>query len=517
MRWAEAPYSRTQLSIFSPSLDDTIPSEHPIRQLDLVLHEMDWSDWEAVYAGHRGQPPIHPRLLSGILLYGIILGIRSSRKLEDSTRNRIDFMWFLDGRSIDHSTLANFRQRNGARLKGLFREINRTALRLSQEVLIELAADGTKIRANASRDSTRRAASIEKYLDELDTKFSKAMEDLAQQDTIDNPEQATVQELQKQIASLEKERSKYKVALKRAKVLDEVRRKKDGQKAKPVRVPVTDPESQVLPNKEGGYAPNYTPTAIVDKGSRLILAEDVVEGNDEAGCVLPGLETIKKDYGKQPQHVSCDGNLASGQNLKALASKEIKSYSTVGEKPCELVVREDYSQPVPEKVWEDLPTTGTKRKKLARSVFVFDPDQNCYWCPMGHQLLPEAKLRIKDRKGNAKKAVRYTCKHWASCPLREKCLPPNRKSQKGREIVRDEYEDYRDRVVDRMDTEEGKEIYKRRKHIVETIFGYVKGALGIRCFLTRGIDNVRTEWRWICTAYNLRILMGIRGRMTTAL
>jgi len=516
MAWAQAPYSRSQLSIFSPTLDDTIPEDHAIRQLDIVLNELDWSDWEADYAGYRGQPPIHPRLISGIILYGILRGIRSSRKLEDGTRNRIDFMWFLDGRSIDHSTFANFRQKNGIRLKGLFRDINRAALRLSQKVLMELSADGTKIRANASRDSTRTAARIEKYLDVLDLKFAKAMEELAHQDTLDNPEQASVQELEKQIAALNVEKIKYKVALKKARSLDRERKRKNGHKAKPARVPVTDPESQVLPNKEGGYAPNYTPTGIVDKDTRLILAEDVVEGFDESSCVVPGVESIESDYQQLPEHMSMDGNLASGQNLKDLAAMGIKTYSTVGVNICELVIREDYSKPVPQEVWDKLPTTGTKRKKLDRSVFVFDPEQNRYWCPMGHPLLPAKSRSEKDRKGNTKQIVRYRCKQCGSCPIKGICLPPDRKSKKGREINRDEFEDYRDQVVDRMGTEEGHEIYKSRKYTVETIFGYFKGVLGVRQFLLRGLENVRTEWRWLCTAYNLRLLMMMRTQAKAA-
>ena len=511
MTWAHAPYSRSQLSIFSPSLDDTIPPEHAIRQLDRILNELEWTDWEASYVRRKGQPPIHPRLICGCILYGILIGVGSSRKLEDATRNRVDFMWFLDGRTIDHSTFAGFRKKNGKNLKVLFRDVNRAAIRLSQKVLLELSADGTTMRANASREGVRTAASIEKYLDVLDGKFAKAVKALAHQDTLNDPESASPEELQKQLAALEAEKAKYKAALKRVKKLDKKRRKKEGSKARPAKVPVTDIDSQFLPNKEGGFAPNYTPTAMVDKDTRLILAEDVVEGFDEASCVLPGVESIERDYSQRPEHVSCDTNLASGYNIKELEEKGINVHSTVGEKLCKLVIRPDLSQPVAPEVWPALPTTGSKRKKLARSAFVFDTDQNVYWCPMGQPLYPKKTRIVTDKNGITKQVVRYECKACGSCPLLDKCLPPDRKSKKRREITRDEYEDFRDRVVNRMGTHEGKEIYKRRKHTVETIFGYFKGALGIRRFLTRGLENVRTEWRWLCTAYNLRVLMKMAG------
>ena len=61
-----------------------------------------------------------------------------------------------------------------------------------------------------------------------------------------------------------------------------------------------------------------------------------------------------------------------------------------------------------------------------------------------------------------------------------------------------------------MRTEEGKEVYRRRAPLAEKPFAYIKGVLGIRQFFVYGLDKVRTEWRWISTAYNLRKLVGMR-------
>jgi len=52
--------------------------------LDGILASIDWSKWEAAYDGRLGQPPIHPRVLAGVLLYGLLKRIRASRALEDA-------------------------------------------------------------------------------------------------------------------------------------------------------------------------------------------------------------------------------------------------------------------------------------------------------------------------------------------------------------------------------------------------------------------------------------------------
>ncbi len=59
----------------------------------------------------------------------------------------------------------------------------------------------------------------------------------------------------------------------------------------------------------------------------------------------------------------------------------------------------------------------------------------------------------------------------------------------------------------KMQTDEARATYNRRMHIGETPFAIIKGILEVRRFLLRGLEKVRMEWRWICTAYNLRKLI----------
>ena len=53
-------------------------------------------------------------------------------------------------------------------------------------------------------------------------------------------------------------------------------------------------------------------------------------------------------------------------------------------------------------------------------------------------------------------------------------------------------------------TEAGRAHYKRRKAIVEPVFGWVKQVLGFRRFSLRGIEKVTGEWDLVCLAVNLK-------------
>lgn len=45
--WATAPLNRNQVALFSPTLDDPIAADHPVRLFDEVLGGIDFADWES--------------------------------------------------------------------------------------------------------------------------------------------------------------------------------------------------------------------------------------------------------------------------------------------------------------------------------------------------------------------------------------------------------------------------------------------------------------------------------------
>ncbi|HUV03389.1 MAG TPA: transposase, partial [Desulfobacteria bacterium] len=53
---------------------------------------------------------------------------------------------------------------------------------------------------------------------------------------------------------------------------------------------------------------------------------------------------------------------------------------------------------------------------------------------------------------------------------------------------------------------------KKRSETVEWIFGNIKQNMKFREFLTRGLENVRTEYNLVCSAHNLKIIWGKLSR-----
>lgn len=509
IRFAHPQAPRAQLVLIPRCLDELVTEGAPVRALAALLDEIDWTPWEQAYAGF-GQPPIHPRYLAGAILFGLLRKVRSTRELEEAACKHLDFIWLLEGFQPDHSTFAKFRTKHGEAIKDLHKQIAETLVMKREKALLELIIDGTKVRADSERQGARTAKTIEAIIGELERRMAQVEHNDAQAALATGyfedlePEQdegERLAQVNKEIAQLENQRAKYQKALDIARERDERSRKHNGKNAKAVRVPVTDPESQISPNKEGGYAPNYTPVATVEAQTGAIVHSDVLPASDEASAVVPAVQAAEALTGQKPDAVLADGNFASGEVLDALDAADIEAYMPTrsASPPHNPALRPDPTIPVPEKERQHLPKQA---KHFARAAFVYDPEGDTYYCPMGEALNPHKQCKTKQGVD----CTYYRCQACPHCPLANECV-----KGKGpyRTIARDEHEPLREAADQRMATPEGKAIYKARAPGIEGVFGVIKSCLGIRRFSLRGLANVRMEWNWVCTAYNLKKLLAL--------
>jgi transposase len=491
---------RTQVALFSPTLDQVIAPDHPVRLFDEILRGLDWSAWEACYVLVQGQPPIHPRLLASVLLYGLSQGIRSSRRLEWATANALDFLWLADGRRVDHSTFCDFRKARAPELKTLFRQIGRVAMDLGLVQLNQVALDGTRLKASSSRHGTAAAATLEQRLAALDKQVDAALAQFQQTDQHEQELFETTggyEHLPRGLADLKARQQRLAQALARA-------RQEQQAKGKQVAVAVADPEAPIAPNKEGGFAPNYTPTVTVDAAAGLIVAADVLEDSDESEALVGAMTQVRENLDAQPQQVLADAGFSSGPNLEAMRQRHIEALipsASRHDPPDNPARRQDPRQPVAAENWDKLPLDRSTRR-LGRTAFVYGSAQDCYWCPLGKALGFQRRHDKLRRKGMIEYRV-YECRDCDGCPLRQRCLS---KHAQRRIIERDAHEPLREAMDVRLRSPSGQAAYRLRAWLVEGTFGVIKSVLGIRQFLLRGLANVRTEWTWMASAFNLRKL-----------
>jgi hypothetical protein len=393
-------------------------------------------------------------------------------------------------------------------LKDLFKQIGWLAMTMGLIQLAEVAFDGTRVKANASRMHTWTAEKIEKVLEELDAQCARMLAETEAADAADAMlwGEGASQALPPELAEATTRQAKLRETLAKLEAADAAR-KQDGidPKKNPAQRPKADTDSKVLPNKEGGYAPNYTPLVASDGVCGFIADCEVIAGPNEHQELLPSVDRIREDFGRSPQAVAADAAFGTGANLAGMQTRGVDFYTPV-ESPVPAegnpARRADPHTPVAEGDWPKLPRND--KKKLDKTCFVYDEAADCYYCPMG-QAMPYKETKKEQRSGVEVPLRVYRCEACVGCPLAGECL--DAKAKRGRTVRRDGQERLRETMHAKLQTEEGAKTYHRRMHIGETPFAIIKGILEVRRFLLRGLEKVRTEWRWVCTAYNLKKLI----------
>ncbi len=67
----------------------------------------------------------------------------------------------------------------------------------------------------------------------------------------------------------------------------------------------------------------------------------------------------------------------------------------------------------------------------------------------------------------------------------------------------------KERMRQKLKSSEGQAIYRLRKMTVEPVFGIIKEIMGFRRFSFRGKEKVNSEWKLVCSAYNLKRMFNL--------
>src|SRR5476649_2324170 len=98
---------------YSFDLDEVVPPDHLVRQIDTVL-DLSWVHKElAPYYSHTGRPSIDPVLMIRMLLVGYVFAIRSERRICDEIQVNLAYRWFcklgIEDKLPDHSVFCRAR------------------------------------------------------------------------------------------------------------------------------------------------------------------------------------------------------------------------------------------------------------------------------------------------------------------------------------------------------------------------------------------------------------------------
>ena len=474
--------------LLPPDIRDMIPQEHICRLVDMVMDGLDLSDLESSYEG-PGHPAYHPKMMLKILVMATIDGVRSSRKIARLTRENVVYMFLAGLLKPDFRTISDFRKNHPLEVGMAFREVVLFAKSLGMVRLGHVSIDGTKVKANASNYRVikkKELGEIERFIEE---ELRRGAEEDEREDRLYGSDKTGYELLgavgEKGIVSKIKERFRKGDGGERMRLAETVE-KAMGELEQGERdvVSLTDPESRFMKNKRR-FELSYNAQVTVDSYGGIIIANDVVQDIDDSGQLVPQIEQAGENLCEDLSgvEVSADNGYYSVGNLLYLRGRGMDGY----------IPDDDLAMEMKEK--------GKTRKEdiYPKRLFRYDMEGDLFICPEGNSLTFRFEYFDKSR-GHVSRIYRCDAGVCMRCPSMGRCT----KSRRGRIIKSPGHEALRMKMAEKMRSEEGKEKYRLRAQTVEAPIGDIKQNQGLREFLTRGVESVKTEFNLACTAYNLK-------------
>lgn len=432
-------YDTHQSYLLPPSPREWLPEDHLTHFIDDVVGQLDLSEVFASYEGTKGQPPYHPEMMVRVWVYGYCVGIRSSRRLERALHEDVGFRMLSGNQQPDHWTLSEFRRRHLPALSNLFVQTVRLAQQAKLVKLGQVAIDGTKLKANASKhkamsyrrmekEEKRLREEIRQYFEDVEATDQEEQERYGMKRGDELPEHLKtegqrLEVIRQAMAELEEE-ARRKAAAEQEKRREKAakedrtyRSRKDPDDAVPspkAQRNFTDPDSRIMKNADKAFIQGYNAQAAVDVDSQIIVATQLTNQAADGPHLVDMVEQVEQVTGSLPREVLADAGYFSEENVTTLEAKEM-------------------------------------------SV-----------------LIPPERVRHR---------------LW-----RERCLSP---SPPPKDASVSEWMSYR------LKLPYNRERYRKREQSVEPVFGQIKEARGLRQFLLRGLEKVSALWQLECAVHNL--------------
>jgi transposase len=455
-----------QQFLFPPCLEDFIAKDDPVKFLREFVDSIDLKKEGFIESEDNiGRPSYSCNLLLKILLYGSYEGIKSFRKIERLCKRDVGMMWISGMNYPDHNSIWRFFKNNRNAIKSVYKQSVRIAIKNNLVGMILQVIDGTKIRADVNSKKKISQKRLEYLLDNLDEISEEIIEGMEEENPTES-EESVAERLDEDLQNRKKLREKIKSDL------EELKSK--GIKGK---YP-SDIDARTMMMKDGSYQAAYNCQVNVDSKKGIIVGAVVGQNSSDYPYLVEVLEETSENTDMETVELTiADKGYFSGDNLQ---KAEDKGYN----------------------VLVNIPQSGSnhfinKENLFHKNNFKYEKEKDIYICPNDKELTFRGYQRKRKKKYVGKV---YKCSDYGGCQFAKEC----NRNKNARQITINVFDEIISRKKKELEDPIKIELIRRRKEIVERVFGYIKRVFNYTRTTFRGLENMRAQWYLICTIINLR-------------
>ena len=435
---------RAQAFLLPPDLRDWIPEDDLAHFVIEAVERVEMSVFKVNHRG-TGSAQYHPRMMLALLIYSYANGIFSSRRIERSTHRDIGVRFVAANAHPDHDTIAAFRRENFAAVGESFLQVLLLAKELKLLKLGLVSVDGSKIKANASKHRSVRYDRAGELVAQLELEIADLM---ARAEAADSSGDADPQALPKEIAR--------RAALRDQ--LDAARRRLEAQAQARAEAERADYEAKVAARAQRkGRA----------KGRHIKPPDETPRAEEQSNLSDPDSRLMRKSkkheyrqaYNAQAVVDAEGSQLILGNRISQCASDRNELVADIAAIPAAL---------------------GRPETALADSGYA-----------NGDEVESLAEAGIEALVATGSQGHRRTHDFR---PAKAQAPPKEPKAA------------WLKAMAAKLESDEGRALYRLRQQTVEPVFGIIKAVLGFTQFSLRGRDKVAGEWDLVALAYNCKRL-----------
>jgi transposase len=457
-----------QPSLFAFSHRDLVKEDSDVWLYIDLFEQLDLLDFDSSYSS-QGQISKDPKLMLRTIFFALTHGINSGRKLADVCRNDNRYI-VLSGQTFpDRRTFDRFINRHEAAIERLFSMIVRLAQKMGLVTLGRVAIDGTKFRAYAGKQM--RYENMSPAIQHINAELKALKKDLKKA----NAGEAT--EISDRLSDGIRKREERIALIKRAKIQIEkefaaskMRPSKQVKRKPKASKKLHDPEALSL-GSSSKFPFGYNAQAAVDAKSQIVVAAELSDNANDSRSLPLMLDKVAENCGAYPQKTLADNGYYSLENITETKSRGSVPYISPG---------------------------GEHREAEVKSIEqITKNSQGAYFC------LRQKELVIKSQN---EELIVFSLNELdcRGCPFQNSCKMYGLKSC---QIPNGKKGAYLKSYLKRSRTPKFEEIYRRRKAIVEPVFGNIKNK-GHRLY-KRGKKSISTWWKMVCMAHNIEKIVKI--------
>jgi len=473
---------RHQGIMLPDTVDDYVGGNSAVRVIDAYINSLNPCElgFAKPQPNETGRPMYDPKDLLKLYVYGYMNRIRSSRRLEAESKRNLEVIWLLGKLTPDHKTIARFRHDNGKALKNVFLDFVGLCVKLDLYGKELVAIDGSKFKAVNSKSRNFTKDKLKDRLKRIDEKIDEYLSELERADSEEETsgEEKSPEEIKRIIRGLGERRKLYQS------YADEMERDGETQKS------LTDEDSRLM-MANGKMDVCYNVQTAVDAKNRLVVGFEVTNNVGDINQITPMAEQVKEALGVERIAVVADKGYDSAADIAAAIRIGVDPH----------VAGTDYDICVPV---EGGVSAGITAQKAGRCAYV--AERNIALCPMGKTLYP----RYYKKSGG--KAVFHNNQVCKQCACR--CTTMGKGYRYYISMPESDFtKEYNEKDVyaRQVHVKPKKELYEKRKTIVEHPFGTIKRAMDGGYCLTKGKRNVRGEFSLAFLAYNIKRVINVMG------